>query len=76
MVDLAALVHKLVRRNDIAVEYRVSERTVLRWERRGLPVIKLGLSPLYDPVRCRAWVMSHERLQDAPKRGRPRKQAA
>lgn len=54
----------------------VSERTVIRWEHSGLPVIKIGAVRLYDLAKARAWVLTHEHRQDAPKRGRPTKACA
>ena len=54
----------------------VSERTVIRWEHSGLPVIKLGAARLYDLAKARAWVLTHEHRHDAPKRGRPTKARA
>jgi len=48
-----------------------SERTIIRYERAGMPFISLGMKRFYDPVRVRAWLLSHEHRQDAPRRGRP-----
>ena len=66
----------LLTRSQIAAEFGKTERTVIRWEHSGLPVIKFGMTRLYDPTNCREWLMSHERQQQTPKVGRPRKNAA
>ena len=66
----------LLTRTDLALQLRRSERTVIRWERAGMPFIAIGTARLYEPSSVRAWLMSHERRQDAPKRGRPVKRAA
>ena len=53
---------------------RCSERTIIRYERQGMPVIVLGHRRLYDPVRVRDWIAGLYRAPEPPKRGRPRKQ--
>lgn len=50
----------LVERKRLLAEAGVSERTVLRWERAGLPCIRVGMLRLYDPVKVREWLLSHE----------------
>jgi len=50
-------------------------RTILRREAEGLPVIVIAGTKWYPVVSVRAWIMSHERGHDAPRRGRPRKVA-
>ncbi len=54
----------------------MSDRTIIRYERAGMPFIAVGMLRLYDPVKVRDWLMTHERRHDAPKRGRPTKKAA
>lgn len=54
----------------------VSDRTIIRYERAGMPFIAVGMLRLYDPAKVREWLMTHERRHDAPKRGRPAKRAA
>jgi len=49
-----------------------SERTIQRWEKMGLPVIRRGNLRLYDIVKGRAWLRGEE---PARRRGRPRKNA-
>ncbi len=66
----------LLTREEIAAALSCSERTVIRREHAGMPVIKLGMLRLYSPENCRAWLMTHEHRHDAPKRGRPAKRAA
>ena len=54
----------------------VSDRTIIRYERAGMPFISVGMLRLYDPVKVREWLMKHERGHDVPCRGRPTKKAA
>jgi hypothetical protein len=61
----------LVTREQLAADLRCSERTIIRREHQGMPVIKLGMTRLYDPASVRAWLMTHERRRELPKRGRP-----
>ena len=72
----ATITAGLVDRASLAACLGRSERTVIRWEHAGLPVIKLGKTRLYDPAKARDWLMSYERRHDAPKRGRPAKRHA
>jgi hypothetical protein len=32
-----------------------SQRTVLRWVARGMPVIRVGATPYIDPAKARDW---------------------
>ncbi len=73
---VASVLAGLLTRNQLAAELGRSERTVIRWERAGLPVIKLGMTRLYDSAKARDWLLTHERRHDVPKRGRPAKTAA
>ncbi len=66
----------LLTRREVAAQFRRTERTIIRFERAGMPFIALGMTRLYDPVRVREWLMSHERRHDAPRRGRPAKKVA
>jgi hypothetical protein len=66
----------LIARKSLAADLGRSERTIIRYERAGMPFIKLGMLRFYDPFKVRAWVMTHESRHDAPKRGRPTKRAA
>lgn len=66
----------LLSRDRIAADLRRSERTVVRYEHAGMPVIKIGMLRLYDPATVRAWLMTHEHRHDVPKRGRPTKARA
>ncbi len=66
----------LLSSENLALQFGKSTRTVIRWERQGMPVIKLGMTRLYDPVAVRAWLLTHEYRHDIPKRGRPSKHAA
>ena len=73
---VASVIAGLLTRDQLAAQLGRSERTVIRWEHAGLPVIKLGMTRLYDPAKARDWLLTHERRQDAPRRGRPSKAAA
>ena len=66
----------LLNRADLAQQLGRSERTVIRWEHAGLPVIKLGMTRLYDPAKAREWLLTHERRHDVPRRGRPANKVA
>ncbi len=66
----------LIARKSLAADLGRSERTIIRYERAGMPFIKLGMLRLYDPAKVRAWVLTHESRHDTPKRGRPAKHAA
>jgi hypothetical protein len=46
----ASIIAGLLNRAQIAAEFDCSERTILRFEQAGLPVIRLGMLRLYD--RC------------------------
>jgi hypothetical protein len=73
----ASVTAGLLTREQIAAEFRCSERTIIRREHAGMPVIRLGHAVrLYDPATVRAWLLSHEYRHDVPKRGRPTKRAA
>jgi hypothetical protein len=72
----ASITAGLLTRTQIAAEFRCSERTIIRREQAGMPVIRLGMLRLYNPASCRTWLMTHEHRHDAPKRGRPTKARA
>ena len=72
----ASITAGLIDRKQLATEWRCGERTVIRRERAGMPVIRLGMLRLYDPAKVRAWVLEHEHRPSAPKRGRPARKAA
>ncbi len=61
----------LIDTSQLAADLRCSERTLKRRRQAGMPFIKLGALTLFDPLAVRAWIMSHERRHDAPRRGRP-----
>lgn len=61
-------------RSGIARELQVGERTVIRYEEQGMPVIRVGKKRWYDRDAVRAWLLSHQVNQREPNgRGRPRK---
>ncbi len=70
-----SVVTGLVRRDELEFQFGRSSRTIIRWEHAGLPVIKLGMTRLYDPAKVREWLMTHERRHNIPKRGRPSRAA-
>lgn len=53
-----------------------SDRTIIRYERAGMPFIAVGAMRLYEAARVRDWLLTHERNHAAPRRGRPSKKAA
>jgi hypothetical protein len=73
---VASVLAGLLTRDQLAFQFGRSERTVIRWEHAGLPVIRLGMTRLYDPAKAREWVMTYERRHDMPKRGRPANKVA
>jgi hypothetical protein len=82
-IDDAALVRPVASitagfatRPQLAADLHCSERTIIRREHQGMPVIKLGMLRLYNPQAVREWLMTHERRHDVPKRGRPTSKAA
>ena len=66
----------LLKRTALAQQMQRSERTIIRYERAGMPFIAVGMARLYDPGKVRAWILGHERGHDTPKRGRPAKRVA
>jgi phage terminase Nu1 subunit (DNA packaging protein) len=73
---VASIIAGYPTRKKIAADLNCSERTIIRLEHQGMPVIKLGNLRLYNPEAVRAWIMAHERRHDVPKRSRPAKRAA
>ena len=67
----ASVLEGLLTREQLAGQLNCSERTIIRYERAGMPFIAFGKTRLYDPPRVRDWVLSQERGHTAPKRGRP-----
>ena len=67
----ASITAGLLTRHETAAAFRCSERTIIRREQAGMPVIKLGMLRLYNPEAIRAWLLTYERRHDVPKRGRP-----
>ena len=67
----ASITAGLATRQQLATDLHCSERTIIRREHQGMPVIKLGMLRLYNPAAVRGWLLTHERRHDAPKRGRP-----
>jgi hypothetical protein len=51
------------------------QRTRLRREAEGLPVIVIGGTKLYPIDKVREWILSRVRQHQLPRRGRPRKAA-
>lgn len=50
------LFHGLLTRRMLADGLGVSARTIMRYERQGLPVIRRGYMRFYDPVKVNAWL--------------------
>ncbi len=61
-------------RKALAADLGTSERTIVRYEHMGLPVIVVGMLRMYDPARVRGWLETQERAGNAAARkpGRPR----
>lgn len=60
-----------LKRPQLAAELSKTERTIIRWEHAGLPVIRVGMTRLYDPAAVREWLLTHQHRHETPKRGRP-----
>jgi hypothetical protein len=52
-----------------------SDRTVERWEAKGLPVIRLGRKRLYPVRGVRAWIATHLHQGDPDQSGPSNRQA-
>jgi hypothetical protein len=61
----------LLTREQLAEQLNCSERTIIRYERAGMPFIAFGMLRRYHPPSVREWVLSKERGHAVPKRGRP-----
>ncbi len=66
----------LVSREQLAADIRRSIRTIRNYELAGMPHVHFGNFRLFDPASVRAWLMSHERQHNTPKRGRPARNRA
>lgn len=71
----ASITAGLMTRTDLATDLDCSERTLIRREHAGMPVIRVGMLRLYNPTTVRAWLLTHECRREEPKRGRPRRAA-
>jgi hypothetical protein len=58
-------------RTGLARKWHVTDRTIIRYEKLGLPVIKRGRFRLYDPPVSSAWLRG-ELPRTEVRRGRPR----
>ena len=56
----AGILSGLCPRKETAAAFGVVERTVIRWEAAGLPVIKLGKQRLHKVESVRAWLLARE----------------
>jgi hypothetical protein len=61
----------LLTRAQLAEQLDCSERTIIRYERAGMPFIAFGMIRRYNPPSVREWMLSKERGHAVPKRGRP-----
>lgn len=73
---VASITAGLLTRSEAASQFRCSERTIIRREHEGMPVIRLGSLRLYNPEAVRAWLMGYERRREPVRRGRPVGRAA
>jgi hypothetical protein len=61
----------LIDRAEVAAELKCGERTILRYEHSGMPVVKIGKLRLYEPAAVREWLLAHAHRHEEPRRGRP-----
>jgi hypothetical protein len=54
----------------------ISEPTLDRYIKDGLPHFKIGRRRLYELAALRVWVLSHQKCAPARPQGRPRKTSA
>ena len=71
VLTAASIVAGLLTRPQLAADLDCSDRTIIRYENAGLPVIRLGMLRFYNPAAVRAWLMTHERRHTTPRRGQP-----
>lgn len=60
---------------ELAAELECSTRTIIRFERQGMPYIAVGKLRRYRTEAIKEWLIAHERKPEPPRRGRPRKSA-
>jgi hypothetical protein len=60
-------------RKQLAADVNRDMRTILRWEKQGLPVIQRGNLRLYDREQVRAWLRRELPIPEPRGRGRPPK---
>lgn len=65
----------LINRTELAQQMRCTDRTIIRYERAGMPFIAVGKFRLYKPEAVRNWVLSHQVQPSVRRRGRPSKAA-
>lgn len=56
----------LVDSDELRALFGWSKSTAYRRQRDGMPVIKAGKAPLYNPESVRAWLLSQERSAGVP----------
>lgn len=66
----------LITRTELALQMRCTDRTIIRYERAGMPFIAMGKFRLYMPEAVRNWILSHQIQPNRPRRGRPSKALA
>jgi hypothetical protein len=54
-----------------AARANVSVRTFIRFEERGMPVIKIGRIKRYDPAEDMPWIRGERPVPEPVRRGRP-----
>jgi phage terminase Nu1 subunit (DNA packaging protein) len=69
--DGTGILDGLDKRAQLAHALGVTQRTVIRYEQQGLPVIRRGRMRLYDRAKAAAWLRG-EMPQPEVRRGRPR----
>lgn len=66
----------LLTRAQLAIDLHCSGRTIIRRERAGMPVIRLGMMRMYNPTAVREWLLTHEHRHDVPPPDSPAAKAA
>ena len=57
----------LMTRRTLATNLEVSIPTIIRWEKLGLPVIRIGGIVRYDPLEVEKWITLNKFSQEVSK---------
>jgi hypothetical protein len=61
--DEPSVLEGCLNRQELAAELGVSERTVVRYEHAGLPVVRRGRQRFYWKDKTRAWLRGEQALR-------------